>query len=49
LDNKNTATDAVKLLDQVILGILMDNKDNLEFYTEATDHLQIQKNYFKIY
>jgi len=47
LDNKNTASDAVKLLDQVILVILMDNKDHAEFFEAATEHIQKRKHVFQ--
>jgi len=46
LDNKNTASDAVKLLDQIILGILMENKDNKDFYVVATEKLFSRKEVF---
>jgi len=47
MDNKNTASDAVKLLDQVILVILMDNKDHTEFFKMATEHIQARKHVFQ--
>jgi hypothetical protein len=46
MDNKNTASDAVKLLDQIILSILMENKDNQEFYNLATTKLFSRKEVF---
>jgi len=46
MDNKNTASDAVKLLDQIILGILNENKENRDFYNLATGKLFSRKEVF---
>jgi len=46
MENKNSASDAVKLLDQIILGILMENKDNSEFYKRTTEKLFLRKDVF---
>eukprot|EP01125_Pyxidicula_operculata_P008867 TRINITY_DN2938_c0_g1_i2.p1 TRINITY_DN2938_c0_g1~~TRINITY_DN2938_c0_g1_i2.p1 ORF type:complete len:269 (+),score=47.00 TRINITY_DN2938_c0_g1_i2:678-1484(+) len=40
MENKSFASDAVKLLDQVALVILMDNKLDTEFYESVTNELR---------
>jgi len=39
LNNKNTAMDAVKLMDQVILKIIIENKDNMDLYNIVHEKL----------
>lgn len=47
MQNKNLALDAVKLLDQVIIVIIMDNKEDTEFHQNTINQMTTRKEVFK--
>lgn len=47
MENKNTASDAVKLLDQVVLVIMNDNQGDLEFFQMVRERLLVHKEKFQ--